>query len=69
MVGQMYPSGLQLGRASASDTEAAFLDLRLSVSNGVVSARVYDKRNDFDFVNFPFLGGDVPRSASCGVCV
>ena len=55
MVGQMYPSGLQLGRASASDTVAAFLDLRLSVSIGVVSARVYDKRDDFDFeiVNFP----------------
>ena len=28
-------------------------------------------RDDFDFeiVNFPFLDGDVPRSASCGVCV
>ena len=43
----------------------------LSISNGVVSAEICDKRDDFIFeiVNFPFLDGDVPRSASCGVCV
>ena len=71
MVGQMCPSGLRLGRAGASGAEAAFLDLRLSVSGGVVSAKVCDRRGDFDFgvVNFPFLDGGVPRSASCGVCV
>ena len=46
-------------------TEAAFLDLHLSISN-IVSTKVYDKRDDFDFkiVNFPFLDGDVPRSTS-----
>ena len=35
-----------------------------SVSNGFVSSKIYDKRDDFDFdiVNFPFLDGDVPRS-------
>ena len=29
---------------------------------------MYDKRDDFEFdkVNFPFLDGDVPRSASYG---
>ena len=71
MVSQIYPSGLQLGGADASGAEATFLDLRLSISNGIVSAEIYDKRDDFDFeiVNFPFLDGDVPRSASCGVCV
>ena len=47
-------------------TEAPFLDLRLSISNGFVSSKIYDKRDDFDFdiVNFPFLDGDVPRSTS-----
>ena len=71
MVSQVCPSGLRLGRANASDTEAAFLDLRLSISDGIVSTKIYDKRDDFDFeiVSFPFLGGGVPRSASCGVCV
>ena len=71
MVGQICPSGLRLGRANASGTEAAFLDLHLLVSGGIVSAKVCDGRDDFDFgiVNFPFLDGGVPRSASCGVCV
>ena len=29
MVGQIYPSELQLNKANTSDTEAAFLDLHL----------------------------------------
>ena len=35
MVSQIYPSELQLNKANASDTEAAFLDLHLSISYGV----------------------------------
>ena len=71
MVSQIYPSELQLNKANASDTEAAFLDLHLSISNGIVSAKIYDKRDNFDFeiVNFPFLDGDVPRSTSYGVYI
>ena len=46
-----------------TDTEAPFLDLHLSIANGFVSSKIYDKREDFDFVivNFPFLDGGVPR--------
>ena len=45
------------------------LDLNLSITNGIVSSIIYDKRDDFNFeiVNFPFLDGDVPRSPSYGV--
>ena len=70
-VSQIYPSELQLNKANASDTEAAFLDLHLSISNDIVSTKIYDKRDDFDFeiVNFPFLDGDVPRSTSYGVYI
>ena len=69
MVNRIYPSELQLKKAKTSDTEAQFLDLHLSISNGFVSSKIYDKRDDFDFdvVNFPFLDGDVPRSTSYGV--
>ena len=65
-VNRVYPPELQLNRANTSDTEAPFLDLHLSISNGFVSSKIYDKRNDFDFdiVNFPFLDGGVPRSTS-----
>ena len=71
MVSHIYPSELQLNKANTSDTEAAFLDLHLSISNDIVSTKIYDKRDDFDFeiVNFPFLDGDVPRSTSYGVYI
>ena len=71
MVGQIYPTELQLNKANSSDTEAPFLDLNLSITNGIVSSKIYDKRDDFNFdmINFPFLDGDVPRSPSYGVYI
>ena len=47
------------------------MDLNLCISNGTVSTKIYDKRDDFDFdiVNFPFLDGDVPRRTSFGVYI
>ena len=71
MVSQIYASELQPNKANTSDTKAAFLDLHLSISNDIVSTKIYDKRHDFDFdiVNFPSLDGDVPRSTSYGVYI
>ena len=71
MVSQKYPSELQVNKANTSDTKDAFLDLHLSNSNDIVSTKIYDKRDDFDFkkVNFPFLHGDVPCSSSYGVYI
>ena len=66
MVGHIYPTELQLNKANSSDTAAPFLDLNLSITNGIVSSKIYDKRDDF---NFPFLAGDVPRSLSYGVYI
>ena len=43
MVCQIYPTELQLNKANSSDTEALFLDLNLSVTNSIVSSRIYDK--------------------------
>ena len=67
MVGQIYPTELQLNKANSSYTEAPFL----SIKNGIVSSKIYDKWDDFNFeiVNFPFLNGDVPRSPSYGVYI
>ena len=64
MVNRIYPSELQLNKANVADTEASFLDLHLSISDGFVKSKIYDKRDDFNIVNFPFLDGDVPRSTS-----
>ena len=71
MVNHIYPSELQLNKANVSDTVASCLDLHLSISDGFVKTKLFDKRYDFDLdiVNFPFLDGDVPRSTSYGVYI
>ena len=71
MVDQIYPTEFQLNKANSSDTEAPFSDLNLSITNGIVSSKIYDERDDFNFeiVNFPVLDGDVPRSPSYGVYI
>ena len=63
------PTELQLNKAVSSDTEAPFLDLNLSITNGI--SKIYYYRDDFNFeiVNFAFLDGDVPRSPSYGVYI
>ena len=69
MVGQIYPTDRQLDKANSSDTEAPFFELNLSITNGIVSPKIYDKRDGFNFeiVNFSFLDGDVHRSPSYNV--
>ena len=42
MVVQIYPTEFQLNKANSSDTEAPFLDLDLSITNGIVSSMIYD---------------------------
>ena len=60
-----------MNKSNPLDTEAPFLDLHLSISNGFFLSEIYDKRDDFDFdiVNFPFLDGDVPHRPSYGVYI
>ena len=43
----------------------------MSITNGIVSFKIYDERDNFNFeiVNLPFLYGDVPRSPSYGVYI
>ena len=61
MVQRIYSAELQLNKPNSSDTEAPFLDLNISISNGIVSTKIYDKQDDRDIQNFPFIGGDIPR--------
>ena len=71
MVGQIYPTEVQLNKANSSDTEAPFLDLNLSITNGIVSSKIDDKQDDcnFEIVNSPFLDEDVSRYPSYGVYI
>ena len=56
LVSQIYPSELHLNKDNTSNAEAAFLILHLLISYDIVSTKIYDKRDDFDFeiANFPF---------------
>ena len=57
---------LILNKANPSDAEAPFLDLDLSIKNGIISTKIFDKQDDsnFEIVKFPFLDWDAPRSPS-----
>ena len=37
-----FPTGLQLNKANSSDTAALFLNLDLSITNGIASSKFYD---------------------------
>ena len=69
MISLIYPSELQLNKAFLSETEAPFLDMHLSILDGFILWKIYDKHDDFDFeiVNCPYLDEDVPPRASYGV--
>ena len=46
MVNHIYPSELQLNKADVSTTEVSLLDLHLSILNGFVKTKMFDKRDD-----------------------
>ena len=45
---KVYPPELTLVKANPSDVEAPFLEL-LTISNGYVNTKIYDKRDNYDF--------------------
>ena len=47
------------------------MDLDLSITNDIVSSKIYDKQDDLNFEigNFPFLDEDVLHSPSYGIYI
>ena len=43
---KIYPAELQLNKTNSSDTEATFLDWGLSITNDIVSSKIYGKRDN-----------------------
>ena len=64
MINQIYPPKLQLNKAYTSETETPFLDFHLSISNGFVSSKIYDKHD-----KFTFLDDDIPCQPIYGVYI
>jgi hypothetical protein len=57
-VDRIYPIELEIKDTTDTDRSASYLDLHLEIhSEGLLKAKLYDKRDDFNFsiVNFPFI--------------
>ena len=66
-VKDIYPSQLNVEKTNQSDSSASYLDLTFTIEkNRKLSAKLYEKRDDFDFhiVNFPFLSSNIPSRNS-----
>ena len=68
----IYPPELEIKETTESDSSASYLDIFLKYdTNGHLSTRLYDKRDDFNFsiINFPYLDSNIPHSPSYGVYI
>ena len=55
MVNRIYSPQLHVNKAYSSDIKAPFLDKYLSISNGIVSSKLYNKRDDFEVDSYIFF--------------
>ena len=62
---------MRLNKTNESSLSAPFLELDISISNGIISFKIYDKRDNFDYaiVNYQHLDGDVTSASSYGVYI
>ena len=67
----IYPKELVLVPDESDTLTTPYLDLLLSIKDGVISTSIFDKRDAFDFpiVNFPTLTGNIPLKSSYGVFI
>ena len=67
----IYPKELKLVKSNSDSCHTPFLDLDITIENGSLITKIYDKRDDFDFpiVHFPFLDGDIPLAPSYGIYI
>ena len=60
----IYPCELETKDTMESNTSASYLYCYLCNDNGKLVTRLYDKRDELNFliVNFPFLGSNIPSA-------
>ena len=63
----IYPPELEL-KCEHQGTHATFLDLDITISNGIFIYKLFDKRDDFPFfiVRMPDLSGNIPSHVFYG---
>ena len=68
----IYPIELEIKDTTDTDRSASYLDLHLEIhSEGLLKAKLYDKRDVFNFsiVNFPFICSNIPAAPVCEVYI
>ena len=71
-VDRIYAIELEIKHNTNTDRSASYLDLHLEIdSEGRLGAKLYDKRDDFNFliVNFPFIYSNIPAPPAYGVYI
>ena len=65
---EMYPAEMVLEKTNDTDS-CTFLDLEISLINGQIVYRSYDKRNSYEFevIKYPDLSSNVPKTPSYAV--
>ena len=58
----IYPEELQLNKENDNSSNTNFLDLHISIENGVFTTRLYDKRDHFGFrvARLPYRDSNIP---------
>ena len=60
---------LTLKRTTESDTKLSYLDVSISICHGKFVTEVYDKRDNFNIVNYPFMCSNIPARPTYGVYI
>ena len=70
-IDDIYPPELQLKKTTDCPTALSYLDVMITIDNGIYSTAVYDKRDNFNFniVNFPYLSSNIPSKPAYGVYI
>ena len=64
-IDRIYPIELEIKDTTDTDTSASYISRRLEIdSEGRLSTKHYDKRDDLNFtiVNFPFICRNIPAA-------
>ena len=67
---RIYPIEFEIKDTTDTDRCASYIDLHLEIdSEGRLRTKLYDKRDDFNFlnVNFPFICSNIPTAPAYGV--
>ena len=67
-ISDIYPKELTVSETTESTSVASYLDLLFNrdKSNNITT-KLYDKRDGFHIVNFPFMSGNIPSAPAYGV--